>query len=94
MEDQKINELQQVVERLEERIRVLETKNTEIQVVKKEFLPFYDILKVYKLIANLPIYTVARVGTPDDGEVWLSNISGTRKINARISGTTYSATIT
>lgn len=43
---------------------------------------------------GLPIYTSARTDTPKQGEVWLSDISGTRKLNARISGTTYSVTLT
>jgi pyridoxal biosynthesis lyase PdxS len=91
-----IEELKTHIERLEDRIRELEEKKQEPlkEITKSEFLPTYDILKVYKLLANLPIYTVARTGNPDNGEVWLSNISGTRKINARINGTTYSSTLT
>jgi len=89
-------ETKQLIDKLEERIKTLEEKKQEPlkEVTKKEFLPTFDILKVYKLLANLPIYNVARTGTPENGEIWLSDISGTRKINARISGTTYSATIT
>jgi len=88
-------ETKQIIETLENRIKALEEKKESIvQPIKKEFLPSFDILKVFKLIANLPIYTVARTGTPENGEIWLSEISDTRKINARISGTTYSVEIT
>ena len=92
-----LDELRIYIETLETRIKTLEDRTPvqEFQIQKQqEFLPSYDILKVYKLIANLPIYTVARAETPDNGEIWLSDISGTRKLNARISGVTYSATIT
>jgi len=88
-------ELKQKIEELQDRIEKLENKKEPLkEAIKKEFLPTYDILKVFKLLANLPVYTVARTGTPDNGEVWLSDIDDTRKINAYISGTTYSATIT
>jgi hypothetical protein len=90
-----IEELKTHIDGLEDRIKTLEEiKIKEPPLIKKDFLPTFDILKVFKLMANLPVYTVARTGTPDDGEIWLSNISGTRKINARISGVTYSTTIT
>jgi hypothetical protein len=91
-----IDEVRLYAEQLEERIKALEDKKQEpiLETKQKEFLPFYEVLKVNKLFANLPVYTVARTDTPQQGEIWLTDISGTRKINAHISGTTYSATIT
>ena len=58
-----IDEVRLYAEQLESRIKELEDKKTpdSIEVERKrEFLPTYDILKVWKLLANLPIYTVAR----------------------------------
>lgn len=42
---------------------------------------------------NLPVLTYVPT-TLAHGDVWISDISGTRKINIRIGGVTYSATIT
>jgi len=69
---------------------------------KNEVKPYegvkrYDELKVGKLYASLPVYTEARPDTPQQGEIWLESVSGTRSIKARIvdtSNTTYSITIT
>lgn len=83
-----IEELQLNIQKLEKRIRELENRK-EI----KPSVPFYDILLVNKLLASLPVYTSARTGTPKNGEIYLTNISGTRKICAYISGTEYCATL-
>jgi len=42
---------------------------------------------------NLPVLTYIPV-TLSHGDVWVSDISGTRKLNVRINGVTYSATLT
>ena len=44
-------------------------------------------------VLNLPVLTAAP-SSPSDGDVWVSDITGTRKFNARISGVTYSVTLT
>ena len=85
-----IEELQTKVEGLEKRIKELELPKTEI----KPTVPFYDILRVNKLYASLPVYTVARTGTPQNGEIYLTDIGGTRKFCAFISGVEYSEIIT
>jgi hypothetical protein len=90
-------ELKIHIERLEDRIRDLENKQKEKKIdkiIKKDIVSFYDILLVNKLLASLPVYTTARTGTPKDGEIYLTNISGTRKICAYIAGTEYCATLT
>ena len=83
------------LEELENRIKLLEDKKEPVEEIKqKPTIPSYDILRVYKLYASLPVYTVARTGTPQHGEIYITDISGTRKLNAFISGTNYSITIT
>jgi len=87
-------ELRNNIERLEDRIKDLEDKKAP-QIVKDIKKPeFYDILRVYKLYASLPVYTATRTGTPQNGEIYITDISGTRKINVFIGGTNYSITIT
>lgn len=89
-------ELRNNMERLEDRIKDLEDKKSPqmVEDIKKTPVKSYDILRVHKLYASLPIYTVARIGTPQNGEIYITDIGGTRKINVFISGTNYSVTIT
>jgi len=91
-----IEELRLYAEQLEKRIKELEDRKEPIiqQEKRKEFLPTYDILKVYKLLASLPVHTVARTDIPTQGEIYITNISGTRKLNAYINGVQYSVAIT
>lgn len=92
-----IEEIRQYAERLEDRIRELELKidNPITKTEKKtEFVPMYDILRVIKLYASLPIYTTARTDIPKQGEIYITDIGGTRKLNVYINGVQYSATIT
>ena len=48
MENQELSELKELIQRLEQRIRVLETKPVVIE--KKEFIDVFDILKCRKYI--------------------------------------------
>ena len=91
-----IEELRQYMEVLESRIKELEDKKQQepIKTEQKEIVRSFDVLRVFKLLASLPVYTVARTGTPQHGEIYITDIGGTRKINVYISGTNYSATIT
>jgi len=51
-------------------------------------------LNTLKLKAGLHIFTQARTDKPREGELYLTNIAGTRKICAYIGGTEYTATLT
>lgn len=44
-------------------------------------------------VLNLPILT-ADPSSPSNGDLWITDISSVRKINVRISGVTYSVTLT
>ena len=93
---QKYDELRLYMERLEDRIRELEQKKEQIKIENKQtfIIPSFDILRVNKLYASLPVFTVARTGTPQNGEIYITNIGGIRKINIYISGVNYSIAIT
>lgn len=57
----------------------------------------FQALLTTKLRAGIPIYTALRNTAqiaPMQGEIWLENISGVRKIVVWISGTAYKVTIT
>jgi hypothetical protein len=51
-------------------------------------------LNTLTIKAGLPIFTSARTDNPRQGEIYLTDIGGTRKICAFINGTEYSEIIT
>lgn len=54
----------------------------------------FQVLKALIFKGGLPIYTAARIDTPKQGEIYLTNIGGTQQICAYIDGTEYCATLT
>ncbi|MFT5266621.1 MAG: hypothetical protein ACI88C_000042 [Acidimicrobiales bacterium] len=60
--------------------------------VKTEAVAFHATSTVLAPF-NAPTFTVS-LGTPVNGDVWITNISSVRKLNAHISGVTYSVTLT
>ena len=75
---------------IQEQIDQLKREIAELK--RNKILPYldiktYDILKVDRLYANLPVYTAARVDTPKSGEIYITSIAGARKLNVYIRDT-------
>lgn len=54
----------------------------------------FQLIQALVFKGGLPIFTSARTDVPTQGEVYLTDIGGTRKINAYINKVNYSATLT
>jgi hypothetical protein len=57
------------------------------------FLPAAFIRKTAGTVGNFPVLG-ADPTNPVDGDVWITNIAGTRSLKVRIAGATYAVTLT
>lgn len=86
--------LQGQIDQLRQELDLLRTQKSEKNITNDALVKSFDVLMVDTLIAGLPVYTVARTGIPKQGQPYVTNIAGTRKICVYISGTEYCATLT
>lgn len=77
--------------------QILRVQNQSLSVFavykRKTVAPAFHASATTVAPFNAPVFTVA-LSAPQNGDIWISDISTVRKLNARISGTTYSVTLT
>ncbi len=83
--------------KLEERITKLESEKLDAVLKGQIEHVLFNKLKVSQLTAGLRVFTAVRSATVDipmQGEVYATNIAGTRKICVFINGVQYCSTLT
>lgn len=89
-EQQKLDEIRNYMERLEDRIEKLEKEKPEevrvSRIERFEDIKHYPLLKVDKLYGGLPIYDTSTTTNHLQGEIYLTKIGSTTTIHAFVDG--------
>ena len=92
--EKKIVELEKKLDKKVKEFEMIMSYPLDVGIKKTIEQTFFNNLKVLTLKGGLPVFTTARDDIPKQGEIYITDISGTRKLNAFISGVNYSVTIT